>query len=171
MDGSILVAPATGGKTIVVGKDGALRLNADGSVDATFRDRGAFRDLPREPDNALVSGQKMFIAGIERASDDVGANVASVFIRKVNLATGSPDANGGTGADQLFGEGGLDRLYADDTTDADFIYVDTLHGGAGDDILVSRDGGPDELFGDGGHDTATADPSPTDVLNSIEVTE
>lgn len=73
---------------------------------------------------------------------------------------------GAADADQLFGEGGLDRLYADDEG-VGYDSVDTLHGNAGDDIMVSRDGAMDQLFGDGGHDTSYADA--LDALTSIEV--
>jgi len=66
------------------------------------------------------------------------------------------------GDDQLNGEGGNDRIYGDD------FGGDTLRGGAGDDLLVSRDGaGDDQLFGDGGRDTSIADAA--DLLTSIEV--
>ena len=75
---------------------------------------------------------------------------------------------GAAGADQLFGEGGLDRLYADDQEFGDSPWVDTLHGNAGDDILIARDGFIDLLFGDGGHDTSFADHAPIDSLVSIE---
>jgi Ca2+-binding RTX toxin-like protein len=70
------------------------------------------------------------------------------------------------GTDQLDGGGGNDRLFADDSN----LFgdeLDTLHGGAGDDTFVTKDGVVDQVFGDGGTDTATADS--VDVLTSIEV--
>jgi Ca2+-binding RTX toxin-like protein len=67
------------------------------------------------------------------------------------------------GNDQLNGEGGDDRLYADDVHETE---VDTLHGNAGNDQFVTKDGLVDQLFGDGGHDSAL--PDNDDVLTSIE---
>ena len=72
---------------------------------------------------------------------------------------------GDSGPDQLFGDGGNDRLYGDDAS-VQFGYVDTLHGNAGDDLLVSSDDAADQSFGDGGHDTSIADAG--DILSSIE---
>jgi Ca2+-binding RTX toxin-like protein len=68
---------------------------------------------------------------------------------------------GNAGNDQLFGDGGNDRLYGD------YSGAATLHGGAGDDLLVTRDSASQHLFGDAGRDTAIADSD--DVLASIEV--
>ena len=65
------------------------------------------------------------------------------------------------GDNQLFGDGGNDRIFADDAG------LDTLHGNAGDDLLLSRDGLKDLLFGDGGRDTSVADN--LDELTSVEV--
>ncbi len=65
------------------------------------------------------------------------------------------------GNDQLNGEGGNDRLYADYDSGSS-----TLHGGAGNDTLITKNSLVDNLFGDGGHDSATADDN--DVLTSIE---
>jgi Ca2+-binding RTX toxin-like protein len=59
---------------------------------------------------------------------------------------------GQNGSDLLFGDGGNDRLYDDYASG-----VDTLHGGNGDDLLVSRDSLADELFGGRGNDTSVAD--------------
>jgi Ca2+-binding RTX toxin-like protein len=78
---------------------------------------------------------------------------------------------GEAGRDQLFGGGGADRLYADDPGDIDTDAamtrrVDTLHGNAGNDTLISKDALVDYLFGDGGHDSAIADTD--DLLMSIE---
>jgi hypothetical protein len=44
--------------------------------------------------------------------------------------------------------------------------IDRLHGNAGNDLLVSKDGQVDDLFGDGGHDTSTSDSE--DLLTSVE---
>jgi Ca2+-binding RTX toxin-like protein len=66
------------------------------------------------------------------------------------------------GSDQLNGEGGNDRLYGDHPTG-----VDTLYGGAGDDLLVARDALADDLFGGRGNDTAIIDED-EDVLAGIE---
>jgi len=71
---------------------------------------------------------------------------------------------GEAGSDQLNGEGGDDRLYAGDASDTG---TDVLHGNAGNDLLVSRDGKSDQLFGDGGSDSAQID-SDKDLLTSIE---
>ena len=68
--------------------------------------------------------------------------------------------DGGMGADQLFGEGGNDRLYGDDG------FADTLSGGAGDDVFITVDSVVDQINGDSGHDAATADAA--DLLSSIE---
>ena len=59
------------------------------------------------------------------------------------------------------------RLYADYTGPGDGR--DTLAGGAGDDLLVSRDSLVDELFGGGGNDTCLADED-EDVLAGLEAT-
>ncbi|HEX8524578.1 MAG TPA: hypothetical protein VF669_20145 [Tepidisphaeraceae bacterium] len=69
---------------------------------------------------------------------------------------------GETGNDELFGEGGNDRLYA-----ATFVAeeVDTLHGGAGDDVLVGFDRVKDLLFGDGGDDFGVFDAG--DEVNGV----
>jgi Ca2+-binding RTX toxin-like protein len=77
--------------------------------------------------------------------------------------TGGDWLYGQSGSDQLFGEGGNDRLFGDDASG-----IDTLSGGAGDDLLVSRDALVDHLFGDRGRDTAMADND--DVLAGIEST-
>ncbi len=66
--------------------------------------------------------------------------------------------NGGN--DQVSGEGGDDRIFAD------YAGAAIIHGGAGNDSIVSTNGRIDQLFGDGGRDSATADA--TDVLTSIE---
>jgi ELWxxDGT repeat protein len=68
--------------------------------------------------------------------------------------------SGQAGTDQLFGDSGNDRIYggAGDR--------DTLHGGSGDDILVSNDGTIDDLFGDSGNDTAFVDND--DFLTSVQ---
>jgi Ca2+-binding RTX toxin-like protein len=71
---------------------------------------------------------------------------------------------GQAGNDQLFGEGGNDRLYGDD----DPGFVDSLYGGAGDDVFITVDGVIDHVFGDGGDDSANADAD--DVLVSIAKT-
>jgi uncharacterized delta-60 repeat protein len=74
---------------------------------------------------------------------------------------------GDVGNDKLNGEGGNDRLYADDDeASAPHSGVDTLHGNAGDDELVSRDSAADQLFGDGGRDSCFADEG-IDVLTSV----
>jgi uncharacterized delta-60 repeat protein len=65
------------------------------------------------------------------------------------------------GNDQLFGEGGDDRLYADYATGHS-----TLHGGAGDDTLISKNSLADQLFGDRGTDSAVADAE--DVKTGVE---
>jgi len=63
--------------------------------------------------------------------------------------------------DEIFGEGGNDRI------SGGIGEGDTLHGNAGDDILVSNDGFTDFVFGDGGiHDSAITDD--IDSLLSIE---
>ena len=67
------------------------------------------------------------------------------------------------GDDELFGEGGNDRLYADYTDG-----VATLHGGNGDDLLVTDDGLVDHVFGDAGDDRAVADGD--DELDGVEST-
>jgi ELWxxDGT repeat protein len=66
------------------------------------------------------------------------------------------------GNDQLNGDGGNDRLYGDHATG-----TDTLYGGAGNDLLVSRDSVADHLFGGRGADTSVAD-AEDDVLAGIE---
>jgi uncharacterized delta-60 repeat protein len=66
------------------------------------------------------------------------------------------------GSDVLRGDGGLDRLYADYASG-----VDTLHGGNGNDILISQDSLVDHLFGGRGDDTSIADDD-EDVLSGIE---
>ena len=69
------------------------------------------------------------------------------------------------GSDLLSGDGGNDRLYADY---AGGDGADTLSGGAGDDLLVSRDSLADQLFGGRGNDTSTADEE--DDLAGVEST-
>jgi Ca2+-binding RTX toxin-like protein len=66
---------------------------------------------------------------------------------------------GQAGNDRIFGEGGKDRLYGDDG------FIDSLSGGAGNDVFITVDNVIDYLFGDGGDDSANADDD--DVLTSI----
>ena len=74
---------------------------------------------------------------------------------------------GNAGANELHGDGGNDRLYADYAAGGG---VDTLIGGAGNDLLVSRDSLADQLFGGPGGDTSMADDADGggDVLAGIE---
>ena len=71
----------------------------------------------------------------------------------------------GAGADRLFGDGGPERLYADD--DEPVEAIDVLHGNAGDDLFFTSDNLLDRIFGYGGRDSGTVDKP--DLLSSIEV--
>jgi uncharacterized delta-60 repeat protein len=74
---------------------------------------------------------------------------------------------GGLGNDRIIGYlvNGAD---GDDTLTSDGAELATLTGGIGDDTFFARDNTAATLNGGAGNDTATADPSPTDLLISIE---
>jgi hypothetical protein len=68
---------------------------------------------------------------------------------------GGPDTlDGGPGSDKLFGDAGNDRLFGGGP-----VGWDRLNGGAGDDVLVSRNGGFVELIGGPGDDVLRGGPS------------
>ena len=151
--GKAAIAPD--GKIVAVGETDfaskyIVRFNADGSLDTTFGTGGKASN-PDLADAAIAvaSDGKIFVA-------DTTGRVTRF------LADGTLDASFGNGGnDQLNGEGGLDRLYSDyDSGNS------TLHGGAGNDILITKNNLTDQLFGDGGHDSAVADSF--DALTSIE---
>ena len=120
--------------------------------------RGADRLYGWSGDDTLDGG-----AGDDRVLAHDGADV-------LHGGTGDDELLGGVGDDrlyaeagddQLFGEGGDDRLYADYSANEA-----TLHGGNGDDLLVTDDGLVDHVFGDAGTDTALADDA--DELDGVE---
>src|SRR5688500_19235070 len=81
VDGSLLVAPLSGGKVLAVGALGAVRLNPDGTLDPVFVDRGARSDLPRDAGAAALAGQQLFIAGVTRTAPlQQGGNIAQLFV-------------------------------------------------------------------------------------------
>jgi Ca2+-binding RTX toxin-like protein len=149
-----------GGKDTLIGGDGADLLNGGGGNDQLFGGGGADRLYGWSGDDTLDGG-----AGDDRLlgrdDDDV-----------LHGGTGNDELLGGVGDDrlyaeagddQLFGEGGDDRLYADYSAGEA-----TLHGGNGDDLLVTDDGLVDHLFGDAGTDAAVADN--LDVRDGVEST-
>jgi uncharacterized delta-60 repeat protein len=98
VDASLLVAPLPGGKVLAVGESGAVRLNADGTVDTAFVDRGARSDVPRPPSMAVVAGQQLFVAGVmQNAPLEEGGTIDLIFVRKLNLKTGATNAGFGAG--------------------------------------------------------------------------
>jgi Ca2+-binding RTX toxin-like protein len=104
-------------------------------------------------------------------ADNVGADVENVIgTSKDDRLWGNDGANrldGGPGKDLLDGGGGNDTLVGDhgptfyDGEDLNIPDVDTLNGGTGDDLLLSRDGGGDVLDGGAGHDRARVDADDT----------
>lgn len=89
-DGTLLVAPLTGGKVLAVGEYEAVRLAENGSTDGSFKDRNA---AGLRGSAAVVVGQALFIAGVDRVE---GEAEASIFVRKINLSTGAASAGFGT---------------------------------------------------------------------------
>jgi hypothetical protein len=192
-----VVAELPGGTIMTFGQGGAARLNGDGSIDSSFSDQG-FVAGQFSPSRALIDGNRLILIGYQTGAPntyilraiqlDTGTvdtsfgtsgslSIAVPAVTKgANLKLARPtgfiktsDGDGDQGADQLFGEGGADRLYADDAERTDIVTSDTLHGNAGDDFLISRDSENDLLFGDGGHDSGYADAD--DELTSIEVVQ
>jgi uncharacterized delta-60 repeat protein len=158
-DGSVLVAPLTGGKVLAVGRFQSVRLHEGGTLDASYLDRGAAGSFPtREAYTALVVGQQLFIAGIQR---EVDGPIVAVFVRKVNLATGAAGSGFGNGGVITFvpesptpgigGIGGPTSMIA--TDDGGFIVAVTqfVEGGGGLTLhKFNADGSADLTFGDDG---------------------
>lgn len=111
------------------------------------------------PDGRLIA----FTAGGE-CRDRVGIYIASAegtARRRISnscsiFGTDGPDVLHGSFSQVVFGLGGNDTLYADDT----YYYFDgdTLYGGPGNDLLVGGDG-QDKLNGGPGNDTLDGGPS------------
>src|SRR5688572_11737595 len=84
-----MLAAVAGGKILAVSQGAVVRLSPDGSVDSTFVDQGAAPQV-QSPSGAVISGQRLIIAGRAGGSDEI-------FIRAINLQTGAVDPTFGTG--------------------------------------------------------------------------
>lgn len=181
------------GRDLIFGGDGNDSLYGNGDNDRIFGDKGndsvaggdgsdrlyggeADPDVIDEPGYTDGSDSVSGNAGNDRCDGGYGDDRVAGNGGRDRLFGGPGDDRiyggasgdwlyGDLGNDQLFGEGGADRLYADDI-EGDVHGVDSVHGNAGNDLLITADDSVDLLFGDGNHDSATPDAS--DVLTSIE---
>jgi hypothetical protein len=143
----ILEGPQDSASTLVI-----RAINAQsGAVDAAFSDGGSV--------TITTVGIVLYSTAFVAMPD------GGVLLSVSNETQDSASPSGFTYADRLYrldpagefdpdfgGSTGHDRLYADYAASSD-----TLFGGAGDDVLVSRDAAADQLFGGRGTDTALVD--------------